>query len=271
MLGYNQMWDEAELDSRSSASEHAMRNRLMGRQNYDEVRASVGVPLLFLIPIHEREASGAFSRHLHNGDPLTARTVHVPAGRPKSGNPPFAWSESAADALRLQKVDKVTNWSIERVLYEQHRYNGITSHASSYVFAGTQFYKSGMWVADHQYDPIKTDPRPGTLMHMKMLIKIDPTLAEGLTREPVAPKEVINSAKKDASKTGRMVRNGTAGAGGVATGTQVSTDKGPSNEAFPILPIGIGICAAVFTLAAIYVIVKEQAAEMLVHKLWSGK
>src|SRR5437870_4838633 len=33
------------------------------------------------------------------GDPLTPRTTHEPKGRPSAGNPPFAWEDSAADAL----------------------------------------------------------------------------------------------------------------------------------------------------------------------------
>jgi len=39
----------------------------------------------------------SFKLHLHNGDPLTARTVNVPKGRPKTGQPPFAWGISAKD------------------------------------------------------------------------------------------------------------------------------------------------------------------------------
>ena len=57
--------------------------------------------------IHTMESSGNFAAHLHNGDPLSARTTHVPAGRPKAGAPPFTWEESATDALTMQGFAKL--------------------------------------------------------------------------------------------------------------------------------------------------------------------
>jgi lysozyme family protein len=68
--------------------------------------------------------SGNFNRHLHNGDPLTSRTVHVPAGRPKSGTPPFTWEQSAVDALAYDGLTQVTDWSIEHVAYVFENFNG---------------------------------------------------------------------------------------------------------------------------------------------------
>src|SRR5688572_19382175 len=70
-------------------------------QRYREAGDPLGIPWFFIAVIHSMEASLDFSRHLHNGDPLTARTFQVPAGRPKSGMPPFTWEESASDALSL--------------------------------------------------------------------------------------------------------------------------------------------------------------------------
>src|SRR4051812_1398964 len=48
--------------------------------------------------IHYMEASQNFNKHLHNGDSLSQRTTHVPAGRPLKGTPPFTWETSAIDA-----------------------------------------------------------------------------------------------------------------------------------------------------------------------------
>jgi lysozyme family protein len=45
------------------------------------------VPWYLVGIIHYRECSLYFSRHLHNGEPLTERTRRVPAGRPASGGP----------------------------------------------------------------------------------------------------------------------------------------------------------------------------------------
>ena len=63
---------------------------------YRKVSEQAGVPWGFVAAVHTMEAGLDFARHLHNGDPLTGRTVHVPAGRPKKGDPPFIWEESAS-------------------------------------------------------------------------------------------------------------------------------------------------------------------------------
>src|SRR5262245_7658056 len=73
-----------------------------GKQRYTAAETATGVPWYFIGITHSLEGSGKFTAHLHNGDPLTARTVQVPKGRPKTGNPPFTWEVSAADALQLQ-------------------------------------------------------------------------------------------------------------------------------------------------------------------------
>jgi lysozyme family protein len=271
MLGYSKMWDLAIVYPAAMEQAKARMNVALAHEDlYERVKDDIHVPLLFVMPVHEREASLRFNTHLHNGDPLTARTKHVPAGRPKTGTPPFKWDESAADALTMQKLDKVQNWSIERILYEQHRYNGITKYPSSYVFGGTQFYTSGMWVADHVYDASVLDKRPGTLAMMKALITLDPALGN-FSREPVAPKDVHDEAKDKATKGAKVVRNTAGGAGGAATGTEIAAKPATTVQGIPILQVGIGVCAAVFTIAAIYVVVKNNLVSKEINKLWSGE
>src|SRR5690242_19094614 len=68
---------------------------------YQKVQAATGVPAHVIGIIHQREASGRFDWHLHNGDPLSARTYHEPPGRPPTGGPPFTWEVSATDALTM--------------------------------------------------------------------------------------------------------------------------------------------------------------------------
>jgi hypothetical protein len=93
-------------------------------------------------------------RHLHNGDPLTQRTRHVPAGRPADGNPPFTWQASAVDALRLRRVDRVADWSLHRILYELEGYNGWGyrlhhPHVKSpYLWSFSNQYTRGKYIAD---------------------------------------------------------------------------------------------------------------------------
>ena len=88
-----------------------------GKARYQQVAGQSGIPWGFVAAIHNMESSLNFTRHLHNGDPLTKRTVQVPAGRPISGSPPFTWEESAIDALTLKKLGPKTDWSLSGTLY----------------------------------------------------------------------------------------------------------------------------------------------------------
>src|SRR3954451_13268986 len=72
---------------------------LANRPRYEAVGTPLGTPWWVIATIHSLEASCSFTAHLHNGDPLHARTTHVPKGRPASGAPPFTWEVSARDAL----------------------------------------------------------------------------------------------------------------------------------------------------------------------------
>jgi uncharacterized protein (TIGR02594 family) len=71
---------------------------------YEKVGQPLGIPWFVVGLIHNMECSCNFHCHLHNGDPLSDYTVHVPAGRPETGSPPFTWEESAAGRLDLPKI-----------------------------------------------------------------------------------------------------------------------------------------------------------------------
>lgn len=91
---------------------------------YEEIGASLGIPWFFIAAVHMRESDLNFKKHLHNGDPLNARTVRVPAGRPKGGEPPFTFAASAEDALVYKRLDEWTDWSLPGLLYKLEAYNG---------------------------------------------------------------------------------------------------------------------------------------------------
>ena len=129
------------------------------RARYESAGTPLGIPWFFIAVIHCMEASMRFTVHLHNGDPLTARTVHVPAGRPVAGEPPFTWELSATDALTFEGVDKAADWTLPGALYQIEKYNGFgyrTLHPevlSPYLWSGTNHYTSGKYVADGKFDP----------------------------------------------------------------------------------------------------------------------
>lgn len=133
-------------------------------ERYEIVANSIGCPAWILGAIHFRESSCSFNHHLHNGDPLTAQTIHVPKGRPM-GEPPFGWEDSALDALALKGWDRIQHWDFVSCLITAEHYNGfgykLNGHASPYIWDLTNHYQSGLYVADGTYDPNKVENRPG--------------------------------------------------------------------------------------------------------------
>ena len=121
---------------------------------YESVGDALKIPWQFIGVIHCMETSINFERHLHNGDPLTARTKQVPAGRPKTGAPPFKWEESATDALMLKNLHTWTDWTVPGLLYQLERYNGFGYRQhhpevlSPYLWSFSNHYTSGKYVAD---------------------------------------------------------------------------------------------------------------------------
>lgn len=136
---------------------------LARKSRYLPVVQATGVPWFFLASIHEMESGGKFDGHLHNGDPLTARTRRVPAGRPLMGEPPFTWEESAIDAMRFMgfasapgETANRLSWSLGPLLDRLERFNGLGYRKkgipSPYLWAGCQHYTKGKYVADGKWD-----------------------------------------------------------------------------------------------------------------------
>lgn len=112
------------------------------------------VPWEIIATIHFMETSLRFNRHLHNGDPLTDRTVRVPSGKPEIGEPPFTWEESAFDAISdFYYIDKVNNyWGANSTLEFLERWNGLGYRKkklySPYLWAGTNLESDKIYVED---------------------------------------------------------------------------------------------------------------------------
>jgi lysozyme family protein len=127
------------------------------KERYRAVGRPLGIPWYFVGAVHSLESGLKFTGHLHNGDPLTARTVQIPAGRPKSGAPPFSWEDSAVDALRLQRLHQWTDWSIPGLLFKLESYNGFGYRkrqlASPYLWSFSTHYEKGKFVADGTFSP----------------------------------------------------------------------------------------------------------------------
>jgi lysozyme family protein len=155
---YQRLFDTCIISpGRASTVDKLVSTIEQNRNRYAAVGDPLGIPWFFIGVVHNMESSQNFNKHLHNGDPLTARTRQVPAGRPKTGNPPFTWEESATDSLLLKKLNTWTDWTIPGTLYKLEEYNGWgyrRFHAnvlSPYLWSFTNQYKSGKYVQDGKW------------------------------------------------------------------------------------------------------------------------
>jgi lysozyme family protein len=143
-----------------------------GQATYDAVGRDLnGIPWAFIGAIHAMECGFNFAGHMHNGDPLTARTVQVPRGRPRNGEPPFTWRESAIDAMTMKGFHEVTDWSIPHMLYLLEKYNGfgyrMRGLASPYLWSFSNHYSKGKFVRDGVYDPNAVSKQCGVAVMLK--------------------------------------------------------------------------------------------------------
>ena len=140
---------------------------------YQQLGSSTGIPWVLIGIIHGMECGFNFLTHLHNGDPLTARTVHVPDGHPQAGQAPFTWLESARDALVLEKLDKVTDWNLPRMLYQLEAYNGFGYRPrrmpTPYLWSFSNLYRSGKFVGDGMFDAQAVSQQCGAAVMLRVL------------------------------------------------------------------------------------------------------
>lgn len=151
---------------------------LEDKNRYEGVGGDLGIPWYFVGAIHNMEASRNFARHLHNGDPLTARTVNVPAGRPKAGSPPFTWEESAGDALAMRGLGAETDWSLAGTLYQLEGYNGWGYRLhhphvlSPYLWCFSDHYTSGKYVADGTWSDTAVSRQCGAAVLLRRMAEV---------------------------------------------------------------------------------------------------
>ncbi len=132
------------------------------------------IPWYVIACIHYRESGLNFSKHLHNGDPLSGFTKQVPSGYPKLGHkPPFTFEESAVDALKLRKLDKCANWSLPKILGRLEAYNGAakayyTHHINTpYLWGGSNLYTKGGFPRDHVFSTDYVNKQLGVAVLLK--------------------------------------------------------------------------------------------------------
>ncbi len=158
---------------------HVARQLVASKTRYQAVSAETAVPWAFIAVVHEREASQSWAANLAQGDPWDKISVHVPRGR----GPFPSWKDAAIDALEqcAPYAARNTDWTIGGTLVMLEEYNGLgyEQHhhiASPYLWAGTDQYVKGKYVADGHFDPEAVDHQLGCAGLLKAMIEIDPSI-----------------------------------------------------------------------------------------------
>ncbi|MCW5705265.1 MAG: peptidoglycan-binding protein, partial [Bradyrhizobium sp.] len=176
---YRKLWDTMTVSADWQKKANAIATRIVASQGrYAAAVAGTSVPWWFVAVVHAMECSLRFDQHLHNGDPLTARTVQVPKNRPPAGNPPFTWAQSARDAIEFERLTSIVDWSLENVLFNWHRYNGINNEykrkgiPTPYLWSGSQHYRKGKYVRDGVFDANAVSAQVGAAVLLKSLVDL---------------------------------------------------------------------------------------------------
>jgi lysozyme family protein len=149
------------------------------KQRYMTVEAKTGVPWAVIAVIHERESSQSWLASLAQGDPWNRASIHVPRGRG-----PFAsWEAAAMDALVVCPPHAAhwNDWTIGGALTLLEQYNGLgyAAHGlpSPYIWASTDQYSKGKYIADGHFDPNAVDHQIGCAALLARMMLIDPSIS----------------------------------------------------------------------------------------------
>lgn len=174
---YQQMYDNMQiLPGHESEISEAVSLIFQGKERYKSMCKSVNplVPWYAIGLAHYMECSCNFNQHIHDGDPLTARTVNEPSGRPVSGQPPFTWEESCADWMGMKGWNKWQDWHVTDILARLEMNNGFGYRnrgiPTPYLWSYTQWYTSGKYVSDGSFDPNAVSKQAGSAVLLKKIL-----------------------------------------------------------------------------------------------------
>lgn len=175
---YAKQWDKMEIRPNKQASfERIAKKLIANKARYQAAEKLTKVPWYMIALLHMRESDNDFNTQLAQGDPLSRRSTHVPAGR----GPFNTWEDGAKDALvTLKHFDRILDWRLEKILYYAELYNGWGYHnhrvPSAYLWAGSTVYSSGKYVSDGVWSASAVDSQPGVASVLRIMMKLDPTI-----------------------------------------------------------------------------------------------
>ena len=174
-------WKAMHTDADLGATLDKVAARLIeptAKIRYQFVSGQTNVPWFVIAVIHERESSQSWAAQLAQGDPWNHVSIHVPRGR----GPFPSWEAAAIDALEYcpPRAAHWQDWSIGGLLTLLEAYNGFgyAAHGmpSPYVWASTDQYHAGKYIADGHFDPLAIDHQLGCAALLSRMALQDRTI-----------------------------------------------------------------------------------------------
>ena len=232
---YARLWTTMEVrPERETAVTLIAQKLLRHKAIYVETERATGVPWFVVAALHNRESGADFATYLGNREPLTRETRLVPKGR----GPFDSWQAGAIDALKLDRLDQVSEWTPERACYEIEKFNGFGYQKkgipSPYLWSFSNNYEAGKYVADGVFDATAVDKQCGAIPVLKRLMKLDTTarFTDGIkVKKPI--------------DTGVII---TAGGGAVATAGAAAAAAGVNPAIIAAIVIAIGAAVIAYLI-----------------------
>lgn len=174
-------WNSCQVTFNLIPTLDAFAKKLIASKNrYVMVENLAQVPWAIIAVIHERESSQSWTASLSQGDPWNKESIHVPKGR----GPFQSWEDAAVDALKncAPFASKWNDWTIGGALTLLEEYNGLgyasRNMPSPYVWASTNQYIRGKYIADGHFDPLAVDHQLGCAALLMRMTFQDPSIAQ---------------------------------------------------------------------------------------------
>lgn len=151
---------------------------ILNKQRYVNVAHCFPNPIKWfhIALIHNMESGGNFSTYLGNGQTLSKKTTIVPKGR----GPFSSFQDGAIDAIRVDGLNNIYDWSIGNTLYVLEGFNGygytdFKGINSPYIWSGSNQYISGYYIADNVYSKTAVSKQIGIALILQKLISLGVT------------------------------------------------------------------------------------------------
>lgn len=190
MPEYVRLLTTMQVDPRRAPEIERWAQKLAGPMywpRYEQVQGMIAAPGELVAALDYRESSANPRCALGQGDPWSERSTHYPPGGPFP-----SWVAAAVYYLHRQHFDDHSHeWSWPYVCWKAEAWNGFGSRNhgihTGYLWAGTNHYQRGKYVADGKWDPTFVDQQVGVIPLMMRIMEIRGTTLPGMPGKLAAP------------------------------------------------------------------------------------